>query len=630
MRAIATVSLSGDLGAKLEAAARAGYDGIEIFENDLLSWGGTPEDVRALAASLGLSIIALQPFRDFEAMPEPQRRRNLARAERKFALMKALGTDFMLVCSNTSPSSVNDDARAAEDLRELAQRAAAHGLRIGFEALAWGRHVNDYRHAWAIVERANHPALGLVLDSFHVLAPGLPIAPIADIPGERIFLVHLADAPLMQMDLLNWSRHYRCFPGQGGLDMAGFMAALERTGYAGPLSHEIFNTDFRMACARDTALDGMRSMILAEHLRNRARICDALATPPGFQGIHFLEFTLEEAQARALGQMLSMLGFCHVGHHRSKNIELWRQGNIHMVLNMESHTFAHTYRLMHGLSVCAIGFRDHHPEQTMARAHAYRACAFEGPTGPGELRLPAIRGINDSLIYLVDPDTAHDRQWRTDFTLLETSGHPDAGITGIDHLSTAVAPTQRLRWQLFFRTVFDLTASTEHEMADPNGLVFSQALVSQDHTIRLVLNTSPAGETLPGRFMSEGRGGIQQIALATDDIFATLDRLSAKGLKMVPIPDNYYDDLAARLELDDALLEAMRVRHILYDHSEHGEFFHAYTDRFAGRFHFEIIERRGSYTQFGAVNASIRLAAQSRLHAATAPSSFGTDHSFVQ
>ena len=621
MRSIATVSLSGDLGSKFEAVARAGYDGIEIFENDLLTWNGAPETVRALAESLGLAIIALQPFRDFEAMPEPHRSRNLVRAERKFALMKALGTDFMLICSNTSPLSVADDARAAEDLRELAERAAAHGLRIGFEALAWGRHINDYRHAWAIVERADHPALGLVLDSFHVLAPGLPTAPIADIPGERISLVHLADAPLMQMDLLNWSRHYRCFPGQGGLDMAGFMRALGRTGYTGPLSHEIFNTDFRMACARDTALDGMRSMILVEHLRDETLPRNTPATSPSFQGIHFLEFTLDEAQARALGEMLTLLGFCHIGRHRSKNIDLWRQGEVHLVLNMDTHTFAHTYRLMHGLSVCAIGVRAEHPEQTMARAQTYRACAFEGPTGPNELRLPAIRGINDSLIYLVDPETARDRQWRTDFLLFEASDHLEAGITGIDHLSTAVAPTQRLRWQLFFRTVFGLEASTEHEMVDPNGLVISQTLVSQDQTLRLVLNTSPAHDTLPGRFMNEGRGGIQQIALATSDIFTTLDRLIARGLSLAPIPDNYYDDLAARTELDDALLEAMRARHILYDQSEHGDFLHAYTDLFDGRFHFEITERRGDYTQFGAVNAPIRLAAQSRRHTVTARAS---------
>ena len=99
-KSIATVSLSGTLPEKLEAAAAIGFDGVEIFENDLLTYDGSPEDVRAIADGLGLTITIFQPFRDFEAMPEPQRRRNLDRAERKFDVMQALGTDLLLVCSN--------------------------------------------------------------------------------------------------------------------------------------------------------------------------------------------------------------------------------------------------------------------------------------------------------------------------------------------------------------------------------------------------------------------------------------------------------------------------------------------------------------------------------------------------
>ena len=115
-RSIATVSLSGNLLDKLEAAAAAGFDGVEIFENDLLTFEGTPADVRKAARDLGLEIAIFQPFRDFEAMPEPQRARNMDRAERKFDVMQALGTDLLLVCSNTQPHSLDDDARAAADL----------------------------------------------------------------------------------------------------------------------------------------------------------------------------------------------------------------------------------------------------------------------------------------------------------------------------------------------------------------------------------------------------------------------------------------------------------------------------------------------------------------------------------
>src|SRR5207302_2998063 len=166
-RSIATVSLSGALDEKLRAIASAGFEAVEIFENDLLSFGAGPRDIAKLCRDLNLEICAFQPFRDFEGMPEPQRTRNFARAERKFDLMQELGTDLLLICSNVSPHSLGGIDRAADDLRALGERAASRRLRVGFEALAWGRHVRDYRDAWEIVRRADPAAIGLVLDSFH-------------------------------------------------------------------------------------------------------------------------------------------------------------------------------------------------------------------------------------------------------------------------------------------------------------------------------------------------------------------------------------------------------------------------------------------------------------------------------
>ncbi len=263
-RSIATVSLSGALDEKLRAIAAAGFDAVEIFENDLLSFNGSPRDVGQMCRDLGLSICAFQPFRDFEGMPEPQRARNFARAERKFDLMQELQTDLMLICSNISPASLGGIDRAAADFRELGERAGARGLRVGYEALAWGRHVNDYRDAWEIVRRADHKSIGIILDSFHALAPSFPTMPIQSIPADKIFLVQLADAPKLGLDVLSWSRHFRCFPGQGDLPVAPFVEAVLATGYAGPLSLEIFNDQFRAGSAVRTATDGLRSLILLE------------------------------------------------------------------------------------------------------------------------------------------------------------------------------------------------------------------------------------------------------------------------------------------------------------------------------------------------------------------------------
>ena len=225
-KCIATVALSGNLADKLEAAARAGFDGVEVMEADLLAYDGSPADIRRIAGELGIAIYLYQPFRDFEAMAEPLRVRNLDRAERKFDITQALGADLVLVCSNTQAAAIDDDRRAAADLRAMAERAAIRGLRVGFEALSWGTNIRCWRHAWRIVQQADHPALGLIVDSFHTLALRDDPAGLADVPGERIFFVQLADAPFRDMDVLSWSRHYRNFPGQGDLPIGGFVRAV--------------------------------------------------------------------------------------------------------------------------------------------------------------------------------------------------------------------------------------------------------------------------------------------------------------------------------------------------------------------------------------------------------------------
>ena len=217
--------------------------------------------MRRIGREFGVAITAFQPFRDFEAMPEPQRTRNLERAESKFDVMQALGTDLML-CAAMSTLR-HRVARAVADLRTLAERAARRGLRIAYEALSRGRHVRRWSQAREIVRRADHPALGLVLDSFHTLALGDDFAGIAALPAEKLFFVQLADAPLMKIDPLSWSRYFRSFPGQGDLDVVGFLRAVLACGYSGPLSLEVFNDEFRAAPARLTARDGLRSLILA-------------------------------------------------------------------------------------------------------------------------------------------------------------------------------------------------------------------------------------------------------------------------------------------------------------------------------------------------------------------------------
>jgi 4-hydroxyphenylpyruvate dioxygenase len=143
------------------------------------------------------------------------------------------------------------------------------------------------------------------------------------------------------------------------------------------------------------------------------------------------------------------------------------------------------------------------------------------------------------------------------------------------------------------------------------GLVQSRAMVSEGHTIRLPLNISESRETTTGRFLTTFSGaGVQHIALASDDIHHTIEQLTARGARFLPIPANYYDDIAARWGLDDTQIAALQARNILFDRDNNGDFLHAYTDPFDDRFFFEIVQRIGGYQQFGAANAAIRMAAQ--------------------
>jgi 4-hydroxyphenylpyruvate dioxygenase len=616
--AIATVSLSGALDEKLAAIAAAKFTGVEIFENDLLAFNGTPRDVRAMADDLGLSIITFQPFRDFEGMPEPQRARNFVRAERKFDLMQELGCDLLLICSNVSADSLGGIERAAADLRALGERAAARGMRIGFEALAWGRHINDYRDAWEAVRRADHPAVGLVLDTFHALARKTDLRTIPSIPPDRIALVQVADAPLLDSDYLSWSRHFRNFPGQGELPLVDFMSALYATSYKGWISLEIFNDQFRAGSARRVAIDGQRSLVyLLDQLRVQtgAVVAGVPELPPRTRclGVEFIEFAVDETAAAQLAQLLAALGFHKAGIHKSKSVERWRQGNVNLIINTENDGFAHAFNITHGTSVCAIALRVDDAAAALKRAQALLDQPFHQAVGPGELEIPAVRGLGGSLIYFVDSKTDLDRLWDIDFNATVGQRHGEAGLRAVDHISQSMHYEEMLTWLLFYTSLFDVTKSRAQDVVDPGGMVLSQVVETADGGLRLVLNASQSGRTLSSRFLSEAFGsGVQHIALATDDILRTAAQLQENGVGILRIPSNYYDDVEAKFDLPAERIAAFKAANVLYDRDGTAEYLQLYTETFDGRFFFEIVERR-SYRGFGAANAPIRLAAQARV-----------------
>ena len=600
--AIATVSLSGSLEQKLTAAARAGFDAVELFEPDLIASRLQPREVRELADELGLEIAMYQPFRDFEGVGPETLVGNLRRARHKFDVMNEVGAHTLLVCSSVAPDAIDDPELSAGQLHRLAEEAADHGIRIAFEALAWGTHVSDYMDAWRIVKLADHPSLGTCLDSFHILSVGSDPAAIREIPAEKIFFLQLADAPVIAMDVLQWSRHYRCLPGQGGFDLTGFMAHVRAAGYLGPLSLEVFNDVFRQADPDRIAVDAMRSiMALEESMGARS-----LPSAAELRGHAFVELSVGSASGPETQRVLEAMGFAHVGPHRSKPVQLWQQGDARVLVGHGDELTGSDPL------VVALGLESADPAGSAARAEALLASRLARRRGPGEADLSAIGAPDGTSVFFCRTE-AGAAGWLGDFMELEPDHEGAANLHAIDHVVLSQPFDYFDEAALFYRSILGLEPHASQDLAGPDGLVRSRSLSDPGGRVRLALTVPRLGGGEQGP-----SGQLQHIAFVTDDALATARRMRDVGVPLLAIPDNYYDDLAARTELDEELVETFRDLGVLYDAEPSGEFLHFFTEMVGGRLFFEIVERRGSYGGYGAANSAVRLSAQLRPVAAKA------------
>lgn len=595
---IATVCLSGTLTEKLHACAEAGFDAVEIFEPDLLASPETPEEIAAMAARLGLSLELYQPFRDAEGVSDEEFGKVLHRARAKFELMGRLGIDTMLVCSNVGTATIDDDVVSAGQLRRLGDLAQDHGVRLAYEALAWGRFVDDYRRAWRIAELAAHPAVGVCLDSFHILSRGHDPAAIEEIPGDRIFFLQLADAPALAMDVLSWSRHHRLFPGEGSFDLAGFVGHVLRAGYTGPLSLEVFNDTFRQTDVLRTAQQARRSLTwledeVARHPLSRD-VPDLSRLPETGQpaGIDFVEIKAEDTTDVEV--LLRQLGFTYRGHHRTKPVRLWTQGRAHVICNEQQARDQQP-------TLAAIGFQVYDPTAATRRARALNSPPVFRRTHAHEHDLPAFAAPDGTEIFLAGVGQRGESVWADEF---EGGDEPprDELLESVDHVNLSHSWEYFDEAVLFYSSVLALTPGNTQDVAAPTGLVRSQVVTSDDKAIRLALNVAPMAYTNP-------HGYPQHIAFATADALEAARQARDRGLRPLPVPSNYYDDLLARFDLDAELLAEMRDLGVLYDRDEHGEFVHFYTQTLGGVF-LEVVERRLGYDGYGAANAPVRLAAQ--------------------
>ncbi|MCU1532567.1 MAG: sugar phosphate isomerase/epimerase and 4-hydroxyphenylpyruvate protein [Arthrobacter sp.] len=629
---IATVCLSGTLREKMQACAVAGFDGIEIFEQDLVTSPLSPEDVRKMAADLGLTLDLYQPFRDFDSVPDELLAANLRRAEAKFRLMARLGMDTILVCSNVGTAAIDDDGLRAAQLSRLAALAGDHGVKVAYEALAWGKYVNDYEHAHRLVEMVDHPALGTCLDSFHILSRDWDTAPLENFNPDKIFFVQVADAPKLSLDVLSWSRHYRVFPGEGQFELAKFMGHVVRAGYTGPVSLEVFNDVFRQSDADRTAVDAMRSLIWLEEqsakwleanagsgsarTAGRRRYPMELATLPQVAepaGFNFAE--VRAADTAGLETVLGQLGFEFNGRHRTKDVQLWTMGQARVIIN-EQPAGAPAPAIAPAIS--AVGLDVDSPVIASARAQQLKAPAVPRKSQADEEVFQGFAAPDSTEIFLCQGSPDGTAAWTREFGegLEVPSGARNAVI---DHVNLA-QPWQHFdEAVLFYTSALALEPLPYAEVASPSGLVRSQVMQTSDRAVRLVLNLAPLLQQ-DGAQQDGAAGGStagtgqrktyqEHIAFAVDDLVATARAARARGLDFLQIPANYYEDLDARFALDPGFLATLQELNLLYDRDADGEFLHFYTAT-VGSVFFEMVERRGDYDGYGAPNAPVRHAVQ--------------------
>ncbi|MEI8611820.1 hypothetical protein P4S70_24345 [Enterovibrio sp. Hal110] len=304
------------------------------------------------------------------------------------------------------------------------------------------------------------------------------------------------------------------------------------------------------------------------------------------------------------------LGFCHTATHRKKDVELWRQGNINLVMNMEPDSFAQRFHQQHGVSVCAVGLTCHKVNAMVERANQLGFPPVYGNPETDTHGIPAIYGPGESLLYMVD-DADKPAHWEREFTWHDNV-QPQGFLNRVDHVATTMSYEEMLHSVLLYRSMFSMETMPTVDVSDPGGLVKSQALQTPDGAVSFTLNSSQSARTVSTRILDKYAGtGVNHIAFATTDIFAIAEFMQKQSSTTMSVTANYYNDIAARFSLSDDVLAKLKRFNILYDEDEHGTFFQLYTTLFAGRFCFEILQRNG-YKGFGAANSQMRLTMQAR------------------
>jgi 4-hydroxyphenylpyruvate dioxygenase len=316
--------------------------------------------------------------------------------------------------------------------------------------------------------------------------------------------------------------------------------------------------------------------------------------PMGLDGFEFVEFTGPDPDA--LADLFEKMGFTHVGTHKSKNVRRYAQGDINFILNMEPSGQVAGFREEHGPSANAMAFRVEDADQALKLAVERGAVAVQGQHGPGELDIPAIEGIGGANLYLVDKKS---KIYETDFEPTGKGVNDNAaGLHTLDHLTHNLRRGRMDYWANYYESIFNFRQIRYFDIEGQATGLFSKAMTAPDDKIRIPLNESQDEHSQIEEFIKDYKGeGIQHLALATDDIFATVDQLRANGIKFQDTPETYFDLIDKRLPGHNHDVQEMRKRRILIDGAPEtggGLLLQIFTENMVGPIFFEIIQRKGN------------------------------------
>lgn len=614
---IQTTWLSGDIRSKLSSISKANFKFVELTEHDLVNSTEDGKDLKALLFEYGLKPSILQISSSLKGIDDNLDKKTLRKLDLKFEAAKSVGSNLILLKSTILKENCVDLSSIERVLKYIALRASHYRIRVAYMNVSSEVSISDLDSSIKIIESIDSPYLGLALNSLYTLSNRSRPSELRDVPIHRIFHVQLCDGYLQQSNSEDQVKYSDMLPGQGNLNLAGFVKVIAKSGYKGNWSLAKIDNKKAEKSFIDNAHDAYRSLVnlLDEVERSDPLIRFETPNIPGrvyTSGVEFLEFCVDDNSHNQITKMLSSLCFRMERKHISKAVELWRQGSVNIVLNNEKKGFSRNSFLEHGPSLCAIGLRVRDSLDTVERASALGASLFSQAVGSSELEIPAINGVGESLVYFIDEQSDLHRVWDIEFNpVTKLEAVQPCGVRRIDHIAQTMKFEEMQSWLLYYISTFEMEKKPVADVIDPSGVIYSQVLESPEGEVRLNLNGAEDNDTFASKFLTNRFGaGTQHIALLSDDIFETSKILEASRFERLKIPGEYYNELQQKYGLAEDFVKKLRGSNILYT-KNNGEYLQIYSAPIFDGFFFEIVERRDQYQGYGSKNASARLAAQS-------------------